>query len=100
MSKGFNGTTIFNVDKTGVSTAKKRCQKIVGQDIKHQIGAISNGERGTNITVVCCINSAGPYVPPLILFKRKRQCCELADGAPSPSLSQTMNLAGWTGTFS
>ncbi|KAK7095676.1 hypothetical protein V1264_005052 [Littorina saxatilis] len=93
-TKGFNGTTIYNVDETGVSTVQKRCQKILGQKGKHQIGAITSGERGTNTTVVCCVNGVGHYVPPLILFKRKRHCRELADGAPTGSLV-TNNESGW-----
>ena len=57
ISKGFDGTTIHNVDETAISTVQKRCQKILGQKGKHQIGAISSGERGTNTTVVCCVNN-------------------------------------------
>ena len=94
ISKGFDGTTIYNVDETAISTVQKRCQKILGQKGKHQIGAISSGERGTNTTVVCCVNGAGYYVTPLILFKRKRQCRELADGAPIGSLV-TNNESSW-----
>lgn len=93
-SKGFNGTNIYNVDETGISTVQKRCQKILGRKGKYQIGAISSGERGVNTSVACCVSAAGHFVPPLILFKRKRQCRELGDGAPIGSLV-TNNESGW-----
>ncbi|XP_065668078.1 uncharacterized protein LOC136088311 [Hydra vulgaris] len=52
-----------------------------------QIGSIASAERGVNTTVVCCVNAGGThYVPPMIIFKRKRVPNELGDGAPEGSI--------------
>ena len=34
---------IFNVDESGISTVQKRCQKVLGQKGKKQIGSLSSG---------------------------------------------------------
>ncbi|XP_063897876.1 uncharacterized protein LOC135118817 [Helicoverpa armigera] len=73
---------IFNVDETGLSTVQRKTRKILALKGKRQVGAITSGERGTNTTAVCCANAAGNFIPPLIIFKRKRAKDELRDGAP------------------
>ncbi|KAJ2937691.1 hypothetical protein O0L34_g17502 [Tuta absoluta] len=73
---------IFNVDETGLTTEQRKPRKILAQKGKHQVGAITSGERGTTTTVVCCASAAGYFIPPLIIFKRKRPKDELRDGAP------------------
>lgn len=81
-----DGTRVFNVDESGFSTVQKRCQKIVATKGKKQIAGLSSGERGVNTTAVCCCSAAGQFVPPMIIFKRKRMAPELKIGAPEGSL--------------
>lgn len=78
--------TIFNVDESGFTTVQKRQQKVVAQRGKHQVGSITSGERGINTTVVCAVNAAGYFIPPMIIFKRKRRQQELEIGAPPGSV--------------
>ena len=85
---------IYNMDESGISVVQKSCQKVIGLKGKHQIGSISCAERGINTTVVCCNNAAGQYVPPLVIFKRKRMPAELSNGAPIGSVV-TCNDSGW-----
>ena len=73
---------IYNMDESGISVVQKSFQKVIGLKGKHQIGSISSTERGINTTVLCCNNAAGQYVPPLVIFKRKRMPAELSNGAP------------------
>ncbi|XP_070188805.1 uncharacterized protein [Littorina saxatilis] len=94
---GLVGSHIYKMDETGVSTVQKKCQKVPGQKGTHQIGSLSSGERGTNTTVVCCASANGNYVPPMVIFKRKRMPPELADGAPLGSFV-TSNESGWMDT--
>lgn len=61
-------------------------QKVVSKKGKRQVSGIASGERGVNTTMVCCCNAAGLYIPPMIIFKRKRFAPELARGAPVGSL--------------
>ncbi|XP_045764351.1 uncharacterized protein LOC123866715 [Maniola jurtina] len=77
---------IFNVDETGLSTVQRKPRKILAQRGKHQVGAITSGERGTTTTAVCCASASGNFIPPLIIFKRKRAKDELQDGAPPGSI--------------
>jgi hypothetical protein len=58
-----NASRICNMDETGLSTVQKP-QKILARKGKHQVGAITSGERGTNTTCVCCMSASGNYVPP------------------------------------
>lgn len=55
--------------------------KILGSKGKHQIGALTTAERGKNVTVVCCMNAIGQFIPPAFLFPRKRMKAELLDAA-------------------
>ncbi|KAK7099863.1 hypothetical protein V1264_022909 [Littorina saxatilis] len=89
-----HASRIFNMDKTGISTVQKKCQKVLAQKGKHQIGSMSSGERGVNTTLVVCASAAGNYVPPFVIFKRKRMPPSLAEGSPVGSVV-TCNDSGW-----
>ncbi|XP_070182914.1 jerky protein homolog-like [Littorina saxatilis] len=89
-----HASRIFNMDETGISTVQKRCQKVLAQKGKHQIGSMSSGERGVNTTIVVCASAAGNYVPPFVIFKRKRMPPSLAEGSPVGSVV-TCNDSGW-----
>jgi len=43
---------------------------------------------------VCCVSAAGQYVPPLLIFKRKRMVDNLKDGAP-PGTIFACQESGW-----
>ncbi|KAG8308616.1 hypothetical protein J6590_105382 [Homalodisca vitripennis] len=73
---------------------QKRPQKIVGLKGKLQVGTITSGERGVNTTMVVCVNAAGVYAPPMIIFKRKRWNDDLKVGAPSGSLVTISDTVG------
>ena len=62
---------ILNMDESGLIVVQK-VSKIVGQKGKHQIGSITSMERGRNVTIICCVSASGQYVPPSIIFPRKR----------------------------
>ncbi|KAK7095561.1 hypothetical protein V1264_006951 [Littorina saxatilis] len=89
-----HASRIFNMDETGISTVQTKCQKVLAQKGKHQIGSMSSGERGVNTTIVLCASAAGNYVPPFVIFKRKRMPPSLAEGSPVGS-GVTCNDSGW-----
>ena len=93
-SNGFDGTRVFNMDETGISTVQQNTTKILGQKGKKQIGCLSSAERGSNTTIACCFSASGQYVPPLILFKGARLPRDLQDGAPQGSVV-LCNESGW-----
>ena len=87
------------MDETGVSTVQKRNTKIISQKGKKQVGAISSAERGANTTVVSCMNASGLFVPPMIVFKRKRMADSLKVGGPEGCLFESQEKGGWGKSF-
>jgi hypothetical protein len=88
-----DASRIYNMDETGLSTVQKP-QKILPRKGKHQVGAITSGERGTITTCVCCMSASGNYVPPMLIFKRMRMKNELKRGA-APGTQFTCSENGW-----
>lgn len=76
---------IFNMDESGLTTVQKT-SKIFALKGKKQVGAITSGERGVHSTVVACMSSGGTYIPPAIIFPRKKFNATLYDGAPVGTL--------------
>ncbi|KAJ8932236.1 hypothetical protein NQ318_001793 [Aromia moschata] len=79
-------TTIYNMDESGFSTVAKKCQKVVTLKGVRAVGSVASGERGVNTTIVCCVSAAGWYIPPMLIFKRKRYTAELSNDAPPGSM--------------
>ncbi|KAJ4435944.1 hypothetical protein ANN_18567 [Periplaneta americana] len=82
----FSPTQIYNMDETGITTVPNKAPKIVTTKGKRAVGKVSSAERGQLVTAVCCMNAAGNYVPPALIFPRKREKEELMNGAPPGSV--------------
>ncbi|XP_026746589.1 jerky protein homolog-like [Trichoplusia ni] len=89
----FTAQQIYNVDETGLSTVHKP-QKVLALKGKHQVGAVTSGDRGLNTTCICCMNAAGEFIPPMLIFKRKRMTDDLKRGGP-PNTVYTCSESGW-----
>lgn len=63
-----DATRIFNMDESGFATVAKKCQKVVAAKGCKAVSGVASGERGVSITIVCCVNAAGLYVAPMIIF--------------------------------
>ncbi|KAJ8939550.1 hypothetical protein NQ314_011086 [Rhamnusium bicolor] len=70
---------IFNVDETSISTVPGRNCKIMAKRGRKQ---------------VICMSAGGSYIPPMLIFSRKRIKEELKDGAP-PGTVFVCNDSGW-----
>lgn len=88
---------IFNVDETGITTVQHKHSKVIAAKGKKQVAAMTSSERGNLVTIVTCMNAAGTFVPPLIVFPRKNMKEELMDGAPAGSIS-ACHPSGWIQT--
>jgi hypothetical protein len=86
-------SNVYNVDESGFSCVQK-AQKIVATKGKKNIGTLTSGERGKNITVVCCMSATGSFVPPVFIFPRVRMKNSLMDHSPSGSVG-TCTKSGW-----
>lgn len=82
----FNPGQIFNMDESGMSTVPSRLPKVIAAKGKRAVNKIVSGERGQTITAVCCFSASGVFVPPALIFPRKRLRPELMDGAPAGSI--------------
>lgn len=56
---------------------------------------MSSAERGTLTTGIFCMNAAGVYVPPMLVFKGLRFKPEWKTGAP-PGTSFGLSESGWS----
>lgn len=66
------------MDETGMSTVPNCPPKVIASTGKKAVGKVSSGEL---TTAVCAMSAAGNYVPPALIFKRKRQNLLLLNGA-------------------
>lgn len=91
---GFTADRIYNVDETAVSTVPKSQSKILSLKGQKQVGCLSSAERGQLVTAEICFNAAGTYIPPMLIYARKRMKNELLDDAP-PGFWGTCSDNGW-----
>ncbi|XP_043478272.1 MFS-type transporter clz9-like [Leptopilina heterotoma] len=71
-----------------------RIQQAGAQKGRKQVGAITSAERGATITVEICLSASGQYMPPMIIFPRKRMNPQLMINA-APGAWETCSESGW-----
>ena len=71
-----------------------RPSKIVAEKSKRNVGAMTSGERGTNITVVTAVSALGNTVPPMFVFHRKNYKDYFVNNGP-PDCIGLGNGSGW-----
>lgn len=90
----YQASKIFNVDETGVTCVQHKSMKVVCLKGKREIHKLSSAERGRLVTLVVCMSASGVYVPPMLVFPRKRMKDNLLDGAPPGSIGGC-HISGW-----
>lgn len=78
----FKENRIFNVDETGLSTVQKKCPKVYAPKGAKKVGAAISAERGRTITAVFAVSAAGNYIPPMLIYPRKRMTPTLQKNGP------------------
>lgn len=78
----FPANRVFNQDESGISIVQKRSAQIYAAKGQKQVGIATSAERGKNITVVCCMSASGGYIPPMIIYPRKRMASVLQVNGP------------------
>src|ERR1043165_675989 len=89
----YTAMRISNVDETGIYCCSQTW-KDFGQAWSKAGGKITSGEKGVTTTVNCAINAAGEYLPPMLIFRRKRMTHILLRGAP-PGTVGGCSENGW-----
>lgn len=90
----FQPNNIYNIDETGNTTVHVPPRVIAPKGIK-QIGSMTSGERGVNITMIACISAVGNHVPPMLIFPRVHFKDHMLNGAPPGSVGAA-NPSGWS----
>jgi len=90
----FSANRIFNCDESGLPTVPTTLQKVVAQKCSRRVPKVTSAERGRNVNIVCSMNAAGYFIPPVFIFARKRFRNELLVGAP-PDSDGFCNESGW-----
>ncbi|KAG8289858.1 hypothetical protein J6590_085326 [Homalodisca vitripennis] len=70
------------MDEIGISTVPNKNPKILNPKGKTTFCKISNAGRGGTVTAACCRSATGIYVPPALIFPRKRMHHLLFKDAP------------------
>jgi hypothetical protein len=81
----FSPSQLWNADETGISTVVDPGKVITSTGIK-QVRKITSGERGSNVTAMCCMSAIGQYIPPFFVFPRKRMKESLMHGSLAGSV--------------
>ncbi|XP_046677318.1 uncharacterized protein LOC124365384 [Homalodisca vitripennis] len=85
---------VFNVDETGISVVQSKIPRVIGLRGKRQVGALSSAERGSLVTVICCMSAGGTFIPPMLIFPRKNMTDLLMKGAPPGAIGRC-HPSGW-----
>lgn len=72
---------IFNMDESGLPLNTK-VSRVISEKGNRDVVAITNKERGENVTVVACCSASGVYIPPFLIFKGMRRKDAFGDGLP------------------
>ena len=86
VSNNFTPDRIFNVDETGL-TAVHKPGRILAKKGDKQVGKITSAEKGETMTVLMAMSASGIYVPPMLIFKRRRMNDLLLRGSPAGTIA-------------
>ncbi|KYQ59988.1 hypothetical protein ALC60_00959 [Trachymyrmex zeteki] len=84
-----NASRIYNMDESNISTIFNKFPKIVLSECKCLGSKIVSQSRILSLTAVCCMSAAGYYVPPALIFPRKKFKPEFCKRAPPNTLGMT-----------
>lgn len=90
----YTPNNIYNVDETGITVVPGKMPEILSRKGKRHIAVATSAERGSTITCVMSMNASGTFVPPMMIFPRKRDSQLLMRGAP-PGAIHACHPSGW-----
>ncbi|XP_046685495.1 uncharacterized protein LOC124371207 [Homalodisca vitripennis] len=93
----FTADRVYNVDETGLTVVQSKIPHVVGLRGKRQVGVITAAERGSLVTVICCMSAGGSFIPPMMIFPRKNWTDTLMKGAPLGAIGK-YHPSGWIQT--
>ena len=97
-SSVYDSHQIYNIDESGLSTVPTRFPKLVSPKGIRRVSKVVSGERGKNVTVVCGMSASGLFIPPFLLYPRKRMKTVFLIGTP-PGTVGYCSESGWMTTY-
>ncbi|XP_024873488.1 uncharacterized protein LOC112455662 [Temnothorax curvispinosus] len=91
----FTPYRIYNMDETKIPTVQKKCSSVYAAEGKKRVGAVTSDKMGKTVTAAFCMNAAGCYIPPLIIFPGVRMDSRLQHNGPIGAL-YGCSKNGWT----
>jgi hypothetical protein len=85
---------IYNVDESRLSTVHIPSRVIATRGSK-QVGSVTTGERGVNVTLIACINALGNSIPPALIFPRVHFKIHMLNNA-SLGMHGTSHPSSWS----
>ncbi len=92
-AKKYGPDAIYNLDELGITTVQN-VPKIIAAKGTKQVGQITATERGTLVTVCCCVNAVGRALPPVMIFPRVNYQPRMTSDAPPGTLGLA-TPSGW-----
>ncbi|XP_023216192.1 tigger transposable element-derived protein 6-like isoform X2 [Centruroides sculpturatus] len=100
MENTFSSHYIYNCDdEFGFSVVPTLSTEAISSVDTRFITRNNSTERGENITIVCCCNAGGCYIPPFFIFPNEKIRTELLEGCP-PGTDAIAQQHGWMTTES
>ena len=66
-----DGSSVYNLDETSTSTVQNTRKLVSPKGVK-QVHQIQGAERGTSVTTAVIIGANGSFLPPVLIFPRKK----------------------------
>ena len=95
-TQNFEPHQIYNCDETGLTCVHKPV-KVVAPKGKRVVASVTSGERGQTTAIINAMNATGIFVPPMMIFKRKRMNPDLIEHAPPGTIGGCSD-SGWVDT--
>ncbi|KAJ8967108.1 hypothetical protein NQ317_006989 [Molorchus minor] len=71
--KKITGERIYNCDETGITVIPKQHSRVIANKGQRQVGVLTSAERGNIVTAEICCSAAGNFMPPMLIFPRKKK---------------------------
>lgn len=85
---------IFNLDETACLTVQNPSKVVVPVGFG-ELSNTTSAERGTQTTMIGCINAIGNYIPPMLIFPRVHLKEHMLKESP-PGTVGAANQSGWS----
>jgi DDE superfamily endonuclease. len=85
---------IYNLDKMNITVNCKGHSSILALKGCHPVGVVGSSEKGGTVREVICFYASGSFMPPMLIFPRKRMHQDFQLNLPSRAWVEVYET-GW-----